>query len=433
MRKEQPVRRKLSFGSVFMLVLLAVVVCGSALVLGRLSSGASVDLSRLSMNVLDFQEVSRTDETGPVAVVQPEKEAQPAASTATAKPAEAETSVSRPMNAYTLTVGGSIALTGEVRKNSWNPDAKMTDYADVMMLLAQQVKANVNCVFLENIISDRMKANDNVAPSAATLLLKEAGFNMAACGFGQSYAGGRTGTEETAAALEDQGIRPLGIRETDKDSGTFTAGGIRTSFLQYTGTIPDKTRKTMAREGSEDLIPAAELSQIEEDIANARRQGTEAVVVLLNWGKTGKDPDKAQKELADGIARAGADLIIGCGSHVPQTAEYLTGENGKNVLCIWSLGSLLCGDRSNIKRISGYLFHVTVQSDGQGGVDLIHPEYTPVYTWKYKQDGRYYYRCIASDGAGPDGMDNEQRKNMIKSAETVIAVLDGSPLTERKH
>ena len=429
MRKEKPVRRKLSFGSVFMLGLLAVVLCGSALVLGRLSSGASVDLSRLSMNVLDLQESSsRTAETEPAVIVRPEQAAPPASSAATTQPAEAEASVSRP-NAYTLTVGGSIALTGEVRKNSWNPDAKITDYADVMMLLARHVNADVNCVFLENVLSDRLKANDNVAPTAAAAILKEAGFDMAACGFAQAYAGGRTGTEETVDALVDQGIRPLGINGA---GGTFLAGGIRTAFLQYTDTVPAKTRKTMARDGAEDLIPPAEVSRIREDIAAARQQGAEAVIVLLNWGKTGKDPDKAQKELADGIAQAGADLIIGCGNHVPQTAEYLTGENGKNVLCVWSLGSLLCGDRGNIKRISGYLLHVTVRSDGQGGVDLVRPEYTPVYAWKYRQDGRYYYRCIASDNESPDGMDNEQRKNMSKSAETVAAVLDGSPLNARR-
>ena len=51
-----PGRRKWSAGTKFMLALLAVVVAGSALVLGRLSSGASVDLTKLNMNVLDIAE-----------------------------------------------------------------------------------------------------------------------------------------------------------------------------------------------------------------------------------------------------------------------------------------------------------------------------------------------------------------------------------------
>ena len=135
--------------------------------------------------------------------------------------------------------------------------------------------------------------------------------------------------------------------------------------------------------------------------------------------------------LAEGIAKAGADLIIGTGSHGPQGAEYFSGKDGKKVLCVWSLGTMLTGDRANIKRMSGYLLHVTVRRDGQGGVSIADPEYTPLYTWRYKQDGRFYYRCVAADGKAPDGMDSEQRKLMEKAAETVANALKGSPVSAR--
>ena len=59
MRKNDK-RRPLSVGTVFMLGMLVVVLIGSAVVLGRLSSGASVDLSKLKMNVLDIQNEKRT-------------------------------------------------------------------------------------------------------------------------------------------------------------------------------------------------------------------------------------------------------------------------------------------------------------------------------------------------------------------------------------
>ena len=48
--------RKWSAGTVFMLALLVVVLGGSVLVLGRLSSGASVDLKKLNMDVLNIRE-----------------------------------------------------------------------------------------------------------------------------------------------------------------------------------------------------------------------------------------------------------------------------------------------------------------------------------------------------------------------------------------
>ena len=429
-------RRKLSAGTVCMLALLAVVTCGSALVISRLSTGASVDLSKLKMSVLNIQndparEAAATAEEEPGT-------AEPKAEKAIQEipPARKETPVPQEnRESFTLTVGGSISLTGEVRKNSRSTDEKVADYTDIMMLLAPEINSDESIVFLENILSDRHKVSDITAPAEAAILLREAGFNIAACAFSQAYAHGEDGVEATMETLDGAGISTLGIHHAE-DSGnpeTRTVNGIKTAFLQYTTGVPAKTRKNMTKDGTSHMVAEADLSLISQEIRSVREQGAEAVIILLNWGKTGSNPDKAQKDLANGIAQAGADLIIGNGSHVPQPAEYLTGLNGRSVLCVWSLGSLLNGDRSNIKRLSGYLLHVTVQRNGKGGVDILNPEYTPVYTWKYKQDGRIYYRCIAAGTDEPDGMDKEQRSNLSRAAETVENVLKDSPLTERKQ
>ncbi len=424
-------RKKLSAGTKCMLVLAAVVIVGSVLVLGKLSSGAKVDLSKLNMNVLDLQEdpSRNTEETTGAKQgtgSQPAKKNEQALTGPATEPPKGVAS-------FTLTAGGSISLSGEVRKNSRSTDAKVADYADVMMLLAPRIRSDVNAVFFENILSDRHKASDSVAPGQAATLLTEAGFNMAACGFSQAYSSGKDGVEATLISLDSNGIIALGIRYADLGTPEIrTVNGVKAAFLQYTATVPAKTRKTMEKDGTGGMVPDADPDRIAQDIDIARRQGAEAVIVFISWGKTGAtSPDKNQRELAGQIAEAGADLIVGCGSHIPQTAEYLPGSDGKNVLCVWSLGTLLSGDRSNIRRISGYLFHVTVSSDGLGGVTVLNPEYTPVYTWKYKQDSRFYYRCIASGSEAPDGMDSEQRKTMTKSAETVKTALKDAPLSER--
>ena len=427
-------RQRLSTGTVFMLVLLTAVTGASMLVLGRLSSGTSVDLSKLQMSLLNLQadherETENNEELQAQRVQKTETITLP-----TATPAPAETVPPTGDRSFTLTAGGSVSLSGEVRKNSRNADMKVADYADTMMLLAPEIRSDVSIVFLENNLSDSHKTNDYTAPVSAAGLLKEAGFDMAACGFSQAYVNGKGGIEAPIDTLESQGTGILGIRRT-ADSGEQAVSeinGIQAVFLQYTATIPAKTRGSMAKEGTSAMVPEADISLITQDIETARKEGAEAVVVFVSWGKTGKDPDKAQRKLAEEIAQAGADLIIGNGSHVPQTAEYFRGTNGRDVLCAWSLGSLLSGDRSNIKRISGYMLHVTIRCDAQGNVTVIDPEYTPVYTWKYKQDGRFYYRCIAAGGNVPDGMDKEQRGYMEKAAETVGKVLAGSPVAERK-
>ncbi len=424
-------QRKLSAGTVFMLALLIVVLCGSALVLGRLSSGASVDLSRLSMNVLDIREDPARD----AALQDDEPEPTPKKKKQSQKAAlpEATPVPQGGADSFTLTVGGSISLSGEVRKNSRSTDSKVADYADVMMLLKHRIRSDVNGVFLENVLSDRYKASDVTAPTSASVLLTEAGFDMAACGFARAFANGQDGVVSTLKTLESKEIRVTGIRGEDYDASQEVRSikGIQAAFLQYTSTVAQKTRRDMEKAGTSGMVPDADLNLITKEIASARKKGAEAVIVMLNWGKTAKDPDRTQRTLAEGIAKAGADLIIGNGSHVPQGAEYFSGKDGKKVLCVWSLGTMLTGDRANIKRMSGYLLHVTVRRDGQGGVSIADPEYTPLYTWRYKQDGRFYYRCVAADGKAPDGMDSEQRKLMEKAAETVANALKGSPVSAR--
>ena len=120
-------RRKMSAGTVFMLVMLIMVISMSALVLSRLSSGASVDLSKLRMNVLDIQSDparQATDETKEKKTQKKKK----AKNTTKVQVTQVISETPVPQNgdeSFTLTVGGSISLAGEVRKNSMNATTRI--------------------------------------------------------------------------------------------------------------------------------------------------------------------------------------------------------------------------------------------------------------------------------------------------------------------
>jgi len=463
--KKDGKRRPLSTGTVFMLGMLVIVLIGSVVVLSRLSSGASVDLSKLNMQFLDLQSGQQAGgndaENTAAAGKQEQKTAEfpeaPAnavvANTSTentngeepkntkqkettgSSAAKAQETEATASESFTLTVAGAVCLEGEVLKNSWNADSKAYDLSDIMVLLKPELHGDLNAVFLENIFSDADKANNTVAPEALADLLQDAGFRAAAGGFSKAYDKGPEGIAGTWMTLDERSIIPTGIRPEDRQDKLeiITVNGVKIALLQYTGTVPSKTRKKMISAGTTRMVPEAEIDLISGEIDAARAQGAEAVIVLLKWGKTDNKPDSKQQELAAQIAKAGADLIIGNGSRIPQGAEYLPGKDDSRVLCIWSLGSLLTGDRTNPKHMAGYLLNVTVRRNGKGGADILAPEYTPVYTWKYKQDGRYYYRCLASDQPVPDGMDSEQQKTMEKAEKAVSEVLAGSPLTLRSR
>ena len=430
-----------------MLVVTLLVLIGSVMILIRFSSNRSIDLTGARMNALKLEEGyngpdeatgepghSPAPEQGNTVSANPEKTMPAVTVTQTAAPGPAETERS-----FSMTVAGTVSMDGEVRKNSYLSDSKVYDFTDVMSLLKSEIRSDLNAVFLENIISDDDKVSDTVTPSSVARVLRDAGFQIAACGFANAWSRESGGISSTRTNLRENGILPAGIFEPDnRERVSITEiNGIRVSVLAYTDSVSTATRKKMDKKGESETVAAADSVQIAEDIADARNRGAEAVIVLLNWGKVGKTPDKAQKTLAQSIADAGADLIIGAGSRVPQAAEYLTGRrpdgSEAETLCIWSLGTVLSGDRSNIRRISGYLLHFRIHLTRNGKAEVEQPEYTPLYTWRYRQDGQYYYRCLAANRMPPDGMDNEQIKSMDKAAEATRSALAGSPLTERQE
>ena len=430
-------RRSVSAGTVFMLFLVVLVLGGSAWVLTRLSGGRNVDLNRVVTSVMKLSSGEKQEIEN--IRIQQEPGEKPAEPTPTVKPAagmfpsDAETGTAA--RTFTLTAGGTAAIETEVRRSCYSNDSKKYDFSDIMIPLKNAVSADLSTFFFENTLSDEFKVSTTIIPTAGADLPVSAGFGTAACGFAKAYDKGQSGIDETRKALENRGIIPLGIRSRDQgEEELFEANGIRISLQQYTGTLTATVKKNMTKDGNEDAVPAADIETIRNGIRSAKEHGADAVVVMIQWGKDGKNVDKKQKELAQQIAEAGADLIIGAGSRIPQETEMLqvAGEDGKNrqVLCAYSLGTLISDNRGNAKRLGSYLLHVTFRKEN-GAVSIVSMEYTPVYCWRYKQDGRFFYRCVPIGDTVPDGMDAEQQKVMGKALKAVTDALESSPLTAR--
>ena len=309
-------KRKISAGTVAVLLMTMAILGGTVFVWLRLSSGKTVDLSRLKPEVEILQVKTGNEERIPE-IAQTVMSTPIPVATQTPEPNNPEKNDPEPyLRSFTLTAAGTVSVAGEVRKNSYSSDAKQYDYSDTMALLKKELVSDLNIVFTENLYSTENKPTDLIAPDAAAAMLKSAGFNAAACGYSKAFDKGEAGIASTRRVLEDNGIRPVGIYENDGEDHipVFSENGIRTALLQYTDTIPAATRKTMTKNGLSSTVPAADTEAIATDIARARELGCEAVIVLLNWGKTGRGPDKNMKKLVQGIADAGADLIVGSGN-----------------------------------------------------------------------------------------------------------------------
>ena len=170
------------------------------------------------------------------------------------------------------------------------------------------------------------------------------------------------------------------------------------------------------------------------DVQNARKQGADIVIVSLNWGKvSASKPTAEQKTIAQQLADAGADVIIGAGSRVVQPITWLSSKdangNTKHTLCAWSLGSLINESRKD-GNVLGMLLHLQIHYDGKD-ISFQKVSYTPTYIWRYKQDNQYYYRIAVSDQPAPDGMSDDQIGYMQKALTNLQKYLGDSPVTLR--
>ena len=97
-------KRKISAGTLIMLIAAIIVLAATVYVLARLSSGTQVDLTRLRPGTVDITEKERTEENpGPTARPAAEPTAVPAAE-------EVPPTTEQPGRSLTLTVGGTVSL-----------------------------------------------------------------------------------------------------------------------------------------------------------------------------------------------------------------------------------------------------------------------------------------------------------------------------------
>ena len=101
--------------------------------------------------------------------------------------------------------------------------------------------------------------------------------------------------------------------------------------------------------------------QVPEDI-RAAREVADIVVVCPHWGtEYVAEPSSYQRDFAQQMADAGADVIIGTHPHVPQPVEWITAADGSETLCYYSLGNYVSTQKQALSMLEGMawvVFHV---------------------------------------------------------------------------
>lgn len=432
-------RRGISIGTAVMLLVTVTVLVGTLVVLTRLNGdeGVAIDTDKvlealnLSSMELSFSEIPLRSATAA-----PTEEPQQAANLPepTIVPTAAPTPTATPYQGGTLsfTIAGSVCLETGVRQSGYYSDSKKYDFDEVLDLIASEMTGDVCMVTLENLIYEGGKVSDLVAPEATLQMLKSNGINVVSLGFAKALDKGVDPLLETVNNAKNRGLRVIGAYAEEAESAAASqmmeVNGVKVALLHYTDNLSSAARKKISSQPW--MMPAAENAAA--DIARVREQGAQVVVVSLHWGKSGSSSvTNAQKTLAQKIADAGADIIVGAGSRMIQPAVWLERAGGGQTLCCYSLGSLLSDSRTDAG-VAGMLLQLTLQVNASGSVSFTRTEYTPTYIWRYKQDGSYHYRVVPSDQRAPEGMDSAQTGSKERACTNAKKYLgENCPLTVR--
>lgn len=181
------------------------------------------------------------------------------------------------------------------------------------------------------------------APAQTAQNVRDAGIDFVSLANNHAMDRGFEGIVNTHANLDAAGIPYTGTF-TDEQSRDILCvqeiGGMRIGIVSFTYNCNQPIDQSWyvnayysAWDDRSDLLIA--------DIRAARAQ-TDAVIVCIHWGNEFTyQINSEQQVLAQAIADAGADVIIGNHPHCIQPAQWLTAADGRQVLCFYSLGNLV--------------------------------------------------------------------------------------------
>ncbi len=195
------------------------------------------------------------------------------------------------------------------------------------------------------------------APDNLGLSIKKAGFDIITTANNHSLDRGYYGIKRTIETLDQLELLHTGTYIDDnREILTFEKDGFSFALLSYSFS----TNGWPMPDGCPESLNMMEQNLIINDIQEAKALGVDFVMVANHWGlEYHSNENHHQRNLADALFYAGADIILGTHPHVLQpfvhkTMKDVSGQN-KDKFIIYSQGNFLSGQRSYPRAIGMYI------------------------------------------------------------------------------
>lgn len=417
-------RGRVSLGTWLMLLVTALVaVCCVAflgLIGGRSAGERAAFIQSLAEDGFAF---FRAQEDAPV---------QPTAVPVTAAPVQTASPTPDPspqITTVTLAAAGTVYAPKAIRQTVQD-GANDYDFLPVLEGVREALSgADLGIVTLETLATgDGKSAGNYNAPSQLLDALRSCGVDLISLATERALDEGYDGLEMTVRQITSLGLSCVGVNPEGGEAGRATVmriGGMQVAVLAYTYGLSDEGDELT---DGDRLNAVAKIGtdQMVSDIAQARLNGANLVVVLPHWGTKNKlETPENVRALARTLAQAGADIILGTHPNVVQGIErlHVTRSDGLDyeaVVC-YSLGTLLSDARSE-ENTAGVIARLTASYDpATRRVALGEVECTPIYIARTRVEDATAYRVIEADNEEALSALDESEQAAARRAAEIVA------------
>ena len=240
------------------------------------------------------------------------------------------------------------------------------------------------------------------SPYALAEAEEKAGFDLLLFATNHAIDKGGKGVENCMAYLDENHpeLDYVGInhsqQEQNEDIYVYEANHIKVAVLNYTY----GTNGIPLPEGKPYLVNLLDEEKIRADIQKAE-EIADFTIVCPHWGtEYNLGTDSSQEEWVEIFLEEGVDLVLGAHPHVIEPVEWITDENGNEMLVYYSLGNFVNGTSSTghgvTNRMVGGIADVTIaRNEETGEVEIIEQDAIPIvchigkgtdYTVYYMED-----------------------------------------------
>jgi hypothetical protein len=261
----------------------------------------------------------------------------------------------------TLGFGGDVHFAGAVGANlAKNPSTALGNTIPQLFTGTQLRMVNLETAVTNGTCPEpQSKPYIFDAPASAVTALKSATVSVATEANDHGMDCGAQGLSQNLTIASNADFPIIGIGSTAAQAFTpyrVTIDGQRVAIIAATQVIADNLISTWTASATQPGVASAiDPTELVREVQQVRRTA-DTVIVYVHWGtETQACPNPQQEPLAQQLVKAGADVVIGSGTHVLLGAGYL----GKAYVD-YGLGNLAFYDDTAPETDSGTLI-VTAQ------------------------------------------------------------------------